>query len=71
MKLTKTDIVEYIVAFIGIVVVLAYINATAEPHQTVAAAQVSPKVIEPWTIRTDAGRPAGRFRDAMYIDMRV
>ena len=71
MKLTKTDIVEYIVAFVGIVGMLAYIHATSEIHQTVGAAQVSPVVIEPWTIRADAGRPAGRFRDATYIDMRV
>ena len=37
MKLTKTDIVEYVVVFVGIVGVLAYIHATSEIHQTVGA----------------------------------
>ena len=71
MKLTKTDIVEYIVAFIGIVGVLAYLHATAEPHQTVAA-QASPMTIDAgWTTRADAGRSTLRFRDVTYTDMQV
>ena len=72
MKLTKTDIVEYIVAFIGIVVVLAYIHATAEPHQMVGATQASPMTIDAgWTTRADAGRSTLRFRDVTYTDMQV
>ena len=71
MKLTKTDILEYIVAFIGIVGVLAYLLATAEPHRTVAAAQAAPMMIEAgWTIRADATRSAVRFPEMLLADAR-
>ena len=71
MKLTKTDIVEYIVAFIGIVGVLAYLHATVEPRQTVAAAQAVPMKIEAgWTIRADATRSAVRFPEMLLADAR-
>jgi len=72
MKLTKADIVEYIVAFIGIVGVLAYLHATVEPRQTVAAAQAVPMKIEAgWTIRADAGNAALCFRKAALADAPV
>lgn len=72
MKLTKVDIVEYIVAFIGIVGVLAYLHATAEPNQTVAAAQAAPMKIEAgWTIRADAAHSAVRFREVVLANTRV
>lgn len=72
MKLTKTDIVEYIVAFIGIVGVLGYIHATAEPHQRVNDAQAAPMTIEASrTIRADAGQSAIRFREVRLADSRV
>jgi len=72
MTLTKTEIVEYIVAFVGIVGLLAYIHATAEAHQSVGAAQASPMMIEAgWTIRADAGHSAVRFREVALTDARV
>jgi len=72
MKLTKTDIVEYIVAFIGIVVVLAYLHATAEPQQSVAAAQAAPMMIEAgWTMRVDAGRSVVRFREMLLANAQI
>jgi hypothetical protein len=72
MKLTKTDIVEYIVAFIGIVGVLAYLHATAEPHQMVGAAQASPMTIDAgWTIRADAAHSAVRFHELVLDNTRV
>jgi hypothetical protein len=72
MKLTKTDIVECIVAFIGIVGLLAYIHVTAVAYQSVGAAQISPMMIEAaWTIRADAANSALRFRKAALADARV
>ena len=72
MKLTKTEIVEYIVAFIGILGVLAYIHATAEPRQMVGAAQPAPMMIEAgWTIHADAAHRAVSFREALRSDARV
>ena len=72
MKQTKADIVEYIVAFIGIVGVLGYIHATAEPHQMVSDAQAAPITIEAgWTIRADAGHSAIRSREVRLADSRV
>jgi len=72
MKLTKSEIVEYIVTFVGIVVVLAYIHATAEPHQVVGAAQASPMTIDAgWTIRADTGHSAVRFREVALAEVRV
>ena len=72
MKLTKTDILEYIVAFIGIVGVLAYLHATAEPNQTVAAAQAAPMMIEAgWTMRVDAGRSVVRFREMLLANAQI
>jgi len=71
MKLTKTEIVEYIVAFVGIVGLLAYIHATAEPHQVVGAAQASPMMIEAgWTTWADAGYSALRSREVALADVR-
>jgi hypothetical protein len=71
MKLTKADIVEYIVAFIGIVGVLAYLHATAEPNQTVAAAQAAPMMFEAgWTIRADTAHSAVRFPEMLLADAR-
>ena len=65
MKLTKTEIMEYIVAFVGIVGLLAYIHATTVANPVVNALETSPMVIEPGrTIRADAGRPAAHFRGA-------
>ena len=72
MKLTKTEIVEYIVAFVGIVGVLAYIHATAEPKQTVGAAQIAPIMIDAaWMIRADISPTAARFREAASVLARV
>jgi hypothetical protein len=74
MKLTKTEIVEYIVAFVGIVGVLAYIHATAEPNQSVRAAQIAPMPImihADWTIRADAGNSGLCFRREALADSRV
>lgn len=72
MKLTKMEIVEYIVAFVGMVGLLAYIHFTAVTHQSVGAAQASPMMIEAgWTTRADAGRSTVRFRDVTYTDMQV
>lgn len=72
MKLTKTGIVEYIVAFVGIVGLLAYIYATAGAHQSVGAAQASPMMIEAGrTIRADVGHSAVRFREVALADARV
>jgi hypothetical protein len=72
MKLTKTDIVEYIVAFIGIVALLAYIHVTAEPRQSVGAAQTLPMTIDAgWTVRDDAGHSAVRFRQVALADVPV
>ena len=72
MKLTKVEIVEYILAFIGIVVVLAYLHATAEPQQPVAAAHAAPMMMEAgWTIGADAGPSAVRFREVLPAETRV
>ena len=72
MKLTKTEIVEYIVAFVGIVGLLAYIHATAEAYQSDGAAQASPMTIDAgWTIGADAGNSAVRFRKVALADVRV
>jgi hypothetical protein len=72
MKLTKTDILECIVAFIGIVGLLAYIHVTAVAYQSVGAVQISPMMIDAdWTIRADAGNSALRFREAAMADARV
>lgn len=72
MKLTKTDIVECIVAFIGIVGLLAYIHVTAVAHQSVGAVQISPMMSEAdWTIRADAGNSGLRFCKAALDDARV
>jgi hypothetical protein len=72
MKLKKTEIVEYIVAFVGIVGVLAYIHATAEPHQSVRAAQIAPIMIHTgWTIRAHAGHSVLRFPEAAPAIARV
>ena len=72
MKLTKTEIVEYILAFVGIVGLLAYIHATAEAPQIVGALQTSPIMIQvDWAIWVDAGRPAIRFRDVARANVRV
>lgn len=72
MKLAKTEIVEYIVAFIGIFGLLAYIHATAETHQSAGAAQASPMIIDAgWTIRADAGHSAVRFREVALADAPV
>ena len=65
MKLTKTDIVECIVAFIGIVGLLAYIHVTAVPYQSVGAVQISPMMIEA------AANTALRIRKAALADARV
>lgn len=72
MKLTKTDIVECIVAFIGIVGLLAYIHVTAVAYQSVGAVQISPMMIEAaWSIRADAANSALRFRKVALDDARV
>lgn len=72
MKLTKTEIVEYIVAFVGIVGVLAYIHATAAAPQSAGVAQAPPIMIEAgWAIRADAGHSAVRFRDVVLAEVRV
>ena len=72
MTLVKTEIVEYIVAFVGIVGLLAYIHFTAESHQSVGAAQALPMTIDAgWTIRADAGHSAVRFREMALADARV
>ena len=64
MKLTRTEIVEYIVVFLGILGVLAYIHATAEPNQSVRATQIAPIMIHAgWTTRSDAGPSLARFRE--------
>ena len=72
MKLTKTDIVEYIAAFVGVVGLLAYIHAT-EVYRSVGAAQASPiMMIEAGSaIRADAGHSALRFRELVLADTRV
>ena len=71
MKLKKTEIVEYIVAFVGIVGLLTYIYATAGAYQPVGATQASPIVIDAgWTIRADARHSAVRFQVAL-ADLRV
>ena len=71
MKLTKTDIVECILAFIGIIGLLAYIHVTAVAYQSVGAVQISPMMIEADWIRADAGNSALRFRKASLADARV
>ena len=72
MKLTKTEFVEYIVAFVAMVGLLANIHATAEAHQAVGAAQASPMMIEAGrTIRADVGHSAVRFREVALADARV
>lgn len=72
MKLTKTDIVEYIAAFVGVVGLLAYIHAT-EAYRSVGAAQASPiMMIEAGgATRADVGHPALRFREVVLADARV
>ena len=72
MKVTKAEIVEYIVAFVGIVGVLAYIHATAEPKQ-VQAAQIAPIMMidAAGMIRADTSPPAIRFREAAPVLARV
>ena len=70
MKLKKKEIVEYIVAFLGIVSVLAYIHATAEPRQAVA--QIAPIMIhEGWTNRIDAGNSVVRFHQVTTARARI
>ena len=73
MKLTKTEIVEYIAAFVGIVGLLAYIHTTAEAYQSVGPAQDSPiMMIEGGgAIRVDVGHSALRFREVVLADARV
>lgn len=71
MKLPKTDIVECILAFIGIVGLLAYIHVTAVAYQSVGAVQILPMMIEVGWIRADAGNSALRFRKAALADARV
>jgi len=72
MKLTKTEIVEYIVAFVGIFGLLAYIHTTAEAHQSVGAAQALPMTIDAGrTIRADTGHSAVRFPQVALADVRV
>ena len=72
MKLTKTEIVEYIVAFVGIVGLLAYIHGTAEAYQSDGAAQALPMTIDAsWTIGADSGSSAVRFREVALADVRV
>jgi hypothetical protein len=72
MKLTKTEILEYIVAFIGIVGLLAYIHATAEAYQSDSATQASPMTIDAgWTIGAAAGNSVVRFREVALADVRV
>ncbi len=71
MKLTKSEIVEYIVAFVGIIGVLAYIHATAEAYQSVGAVQASPMMMEAGWIRVDAGHSAVRFREVVLADAKV
>ncbi len=73
MKLTKTEIVEYITAFVGVVGLLAYIHATAEAYQSVGPAQASPiMMIEAGgAIRVDVGHSASRFREVVLADARV
>jgi endonuclease YncB( thermonuclease family) len=64
--------VECIVAFIGIVGLLAYIHVTAVAYQSVGAVQISPMMIEAGWIRADAGNSALRFcRKAALADARV
>ena len=72
MKLTRTEFVEYIVAFVAMVGLLAYIHAGAETHQAVGAAQASPMMIEAGrTIRADMGHSAVRFREVALADARI
>lgn len=71
MKVTKIEIVEYIVAFVGIVGVLAYIHATAEPKQA-HAAQIAPIMANTARmIRIDAPTAALRFFEAKPVVARV
>jgi hypothetical protein len=72
MKLKKTEIVEYVLAFIGIVGLLTYIHVTTVAYQSVGAVQISPMMIEAgWTLRADAGRSAVRLREVAPTDVRV
>lgn len=74
MKLMKTEIVEYIVAFVGVVGLLAYLHTTAEAYQSVGTAQISPMKIETGgTIRasTSIGNSAVHFRQVALADARV
>jgi hypothetical protein len=73
MRLMKTGIVEYIVVFVGIVALLAYIRVTAEASQPADAAKASPTMIDAgWTTRAGAAHPAARLREvALAGDARI
>ncbi len=73
MKLTKTEIVEYIAAFVGVVGLLAYIHATADAYRSAGAAQASPiMMIEAGkATRADVGHSALRFREVVLADARA
>ena len=65
MRLTKTEIMEYIAVFLGMVGLLAYIQATTETRQAIGAAQVSSMMIEAgWT--PGPGRGGPRITDAYF-----
>jgi hypothetical protein len=69
MKLMKTGILEYIVVFVGIVALLAYIRFSAEANQPAGAAQASSIVIDTaWTSRAGAAHPAARLREVVLAD---
>lgn len=65
MKLMKSGIAEYIVVFVGIVALLAYIRVTAEARQPAGAVQATPMMIDTGrTTRAGTAHPCpfGRSR---------
>lgn len=62
MKLTKAEVLEHVLAFIGIMVLLAYIHGTAAAYQSVGTVQISPMKFEVDRTRADAGHSAVRFQ---------
>ena len=69
MRLMKTGIVEYIVVFVGIVALLAYIRVTAEAYQPAGVVQATPMKIDAgWATRAGAAHPAAHLREVALAD---
>lgn len=69
MKLTKAEILEHVVAFIGIIVLLAYIHGTAEAYESDGTMQASPMMFEADWTRADAGHSAVRFHEVALAEV--